>query len=182
VHFSGSPGLLTPFLSRSRVRAALPHVRGSVLDHGCGPGALAARVAPAHYLGVDLDEGALEVARTNYPSHQFRSEVPAGALFDTVVSLAVIEHVDDPAAYMKDLSTLVREDGRVVVSTPHPRTRTVYHLGAKVGLFSTGASEDHKDLLGEVDLAKCARLAALRIEHFGTFMAGANQIVVLRPA
>ena len=175
-----APGFLTPFLARMRVRAALPHVRGSVLDHGCGFGALAPYIPPARYLGFDVNESSLEDARARNPSHRFTSELPAGTTFDTVVSMAVIEHVDDPAAYLRGLTAFVGEGGRVVLTTPRPSWNGVYALGARLGVFSMTANDEHR-LLGKAALTEFCSAAGLRVVRFDTFLAGANQLAILEP-
>jgi 2-polyprenyl-3-methyl-5-hydroxy-6-metoxy-1,4-benzoquinol methylase len=174
-----APGFLTPFLARMRVRAALPHVRGSVLDHGCGFGALAPYVPPAQYLGFDINEGALEDARARNPSHRFTSELPVETTFDTVVSMAVIEHVDDPAVYLRGLTAFIGEGGRVVLTTPRPSWNGAYALGARLGLFSVTAHEEHR-LVDKAAITEASLTAGLRIVHFGTFLVGANQLAVLQ--
>jgi 2-polyprenyl-3-methyl-5-hydroxy-6-metoxy-1,4-benzoquinol methylase len=168
-------------LIRRRVKAALPHVRGRVLDHGCGPGGLAAEVPPDRYLGFDIDESTLEVARARYPSHRFTSRLPEGERFDTVVSMAVIEHVDEPAEYLRALRAFVGDGGRLFLTTPHPSSKAVYDLGARLGIFSRLASEEHHPLLGEAEIREHAGSAGLQVLEFGTFMAGANQLAVLAP-
>jgi SAM-dependent methyltransferase len=45
---------------------------GSVLDIGCGYGALAAYVPAEGYLGVDMVPAFIEAARTKYPHHHFK--------------------------------------------------------------------------------------------------------------
>lgn len=172
-------GVLTPFLYRQRVRAVLPHVRGSVLDHGCGVYSLAARVPPEKYLGVDVDEDSLAVARSRHPLHRFASEVPDEAKYDTVASMAVIEHVPDPASYLRHLGGFLGPGGRIVLTTPHPRMERLYTWGAKLRLFSPLASEEHEHLLDPRELERCAERAGLRVAHYRTFLGGANQLAVL---
>jgi 2-polyprenyl-3-methyl-5-hydroxy-6-metoxy-1,4-benzoquinol methylase len=177
----GSAGLFTPFLIRRRVQAAMPYVRGSVLDHGCGPGGLAVHVPPARYLGYDIDEATLAVARASHPEHRFTGELPVGERFDTVVSMAVIEHVDDPVEYLQGLAAFVRDGGRVILTTPHPSSEALYRLGARLGLFSSLASDEHQPLLDEAALAGNSRPAGLDVLHYTTFMGGVNQLAVLGP-
>jgi 2-polyprenyl-3-methyl-5-hydroxy-6-metoxy-1,4-benzoquinol methylase len=172
-------GVLTPFLYRQRIRAALPHLRGSVLDHGCGVYSLAPQVAPEDYLGVDIDEPSLAVARNRHPSHRFANEVPDGSRYDTVASLAVIEHVPDPVAYLRRLSSFLGQGGRIVLTTPHPRMERFYTVGAKLRVFSPRASEEHEHFLDRRELDRCAERAGLRLSHYKTFLAGANQLAVL---
>jgi 2-polyprenyl-3-methyl-5-hydroxy-6-metoxy-1,4-benzoquinol methylase len=172
-------GLLTPFLYRQRVRAVLPYLRGSVLDHGCGVYSLASQVAPENYLGVDIDEDALAAVRSRHPSHRFATDVPDEAEYDTVASLAVIEHVADPTAYLRHLSGFLGQGGWIVLTTPHPRMERVYGLGAKLQLFSARASEEHEHFLARREIDRCAERAGLRLSHYQTFLGGANQLAVL---
>ena len=58
----GNEGLLSPWLWRKRVAAAFPHLRGKVLDIGCGSGALAEHVTAESYTGVDIDRDSLAIA------------------------------------------------------------------------------------------------------------------------
>jgi 2-polyprenyl-3-methyl-5-hydroxy-6-metoxy-1,4-benzoquinol methylase len=172
-------GVLTPFLYRQRVRAVLPHLRGTVLDHGCGVYSLAPRVPPENYLGVDIDEDSLAMAKDRHPSHRFAKEVPDGAHYDTVASLAVIEHVPDPAAYLGHISRFLGPGGRIVLTTPHPRVERLYGLGARLRLFSPLASEEHEHFLDRAELGRCAERAGLRASYYQTFLGGANQLAVL---
>lgn len=92
----GGEGILSPLLRFLRLRIVRPYLRGMVLDVGCGSGVLASVVQPGSYLGVDVDEEALAEARRQYPRHNFQSFLPpAEPVFDTVIAMAVIEHVLD---------------------------------------------------------------------------------------
>lgn len=74
-----------------------------MLDVGCGTGALAAFVSPDCYLGVEIDYDSLAKARA-YPWHRFEGALSnSGERFDTVIALAVIEHVPDPAGFLREL-------------------------------------------------------------------------------
>ena len=50
---------------------ALPHLKGLVLDYGCGTGTIARYVDVDRYLGVDSDPESIDIARGDYPSHSF---------------------------------------------------------------------------------------------------------------
>lgn len=175
-------GFLTPFLHKQRVRAVLPHLRGTVLDHGCGVFSLADRVPPEEYLGVDVDDDSLETVQRRHPTHTFTRAVPEGTRYDTVASMAVIEHVPDPADYLRQLKQFLGPGSRIVLTTPHPRMERVYSLGAKARLFSPRASEEHEQLLDPRELERHAERAGLQIVHYETFLAGANQLAVLASA
>lgn len=179
----GAEGLLSPFLRKQRFAAALPFLRGKVLDVGCGSGGLCRYLAPDNYLGVDLDSESLRLASAQYPAYNFQAQFPPLEIkFDTVIALAVIEHVDDPRAFLHELAARLAQgdQGRVVITTPHPSMEVVHTLGARIGLFSRHANEEHEELLDRRALDQCARSVGLAIEHYRRFLFGANQVCVFR--
>lgn len=102
---------------------------------------------PENYLGVDIDETFFALARERHPLHRFSGQVPSDTHYDTVASLAVIEHVPDPAAYLKDLSRLLRRRRPRRLESAAPPQESVYEAGAKLRLFSARASEGTCDYL-----------------------------------
>lgn len=181
----GSEGLLSPFLRARRLAAARPYLHGRVLDVGCGVGALAALVGPDAYLGVEVDPDALSLARAAHSRHRFQAELPsAGAGFDTVVCLAVIEHLPDPAAFLGELAARLADpaDSCIVLTTPHPAVDRLHDWGAALGLFSKAANEEHQALLDETALRALGAAASLRLARYQRFLLGANQLAVYRRA
>ena len=179
----GSEGLLSPYLRRRRIAAAQPFLRGRVLDVGCGAGALAGLVPPDRYVGVDPDADSLSAARRAWPAHAFLDTMPDGDPgFDTVVSLAVIEHVPDPQAFLGALGAMLKGGAgdRIVLTTPRPAVDWLHGAGAAVGIFSSHASEEHEALLGRRDLEALARAGGFAVELYRRFLSGANQLLVLR--
>lgn len=80
-----------------------------VLDHGCGSG---------HFVRYLTDQG---YDCTGYDPYNPRLCDPAALQqrFDLVTSQDVIEHVDDPAAFLQRLLDRVAPGGRLVVGTPY---------------------------------------------------------------
>lgn len=179
----GTEGFLSPFLRRKRITAALPYLQGRVLDFGCGSGALAQWLPPDRYLGMEIDHESIERAQANHLSHRFHhGNGGVDEKFDTVVSLAVIEHVRDPSDFLRTLSAYLSpgSDARIVVTTPHPSMDWVHESGAKIGLFSWHASDEHEQLLGENELRIAGASAGLDLVVYKRFLLGANQIAVFR--
>jgi SAM-dependent methyltransferase len=46
--------------------------------------------------------------------------VLAGRRFDTIICGELIEHLETPYDFLRDLSRLLNEDGRLILSTPNP--------------------------------------------------------------
>lgn len=178
----GTEGLLSPFLRRQRFKAAKPYLNGRILDVGCGSGALAELVDPAWYVGIEVDEDSVNKAKQSYPHHFFQNSLPpAEEKFNTVVSLAVIEHVPDPAAFLSSLSQYLEgPKARIVITTPHPSVDWIHDVGASAGLFSQHANEEHEDLLSYEKLDIAGNQAGLRLVSYRRFLFGANQIAVFR--
>lgn len=175
----GSEGLLSPFLRNRRFAAARPYLRGRVLDVGCGAGGLARFVQPEAYLGVEMDPTSLALAQAAYPAHRFTPALPMqGEHFDTIVALAVIEHVPSPAAFLRSLAMLLdtSKDARIICTTPHPAVDFIHGLGSRVGLFSRSANEEHEDLLDRAALGRAGAQAGLAMVEYKRFLLGANQI------
>ena len=179
----GAEGLLSPFLRNRRIVAVRPYLEGSVLDFGCGAGALAAWVAPSRYLGIDIDAESLRRARAGFPQHRFLAALPEPAeRFDSVLALAVIEHVRDAVALLRLLSGHLTETqtARLVLTTPHPSVDWVHHVGAAIGLFSRHASEEHETLMDSAALTRAGAKAGLTIVCYRRFLFGANQLAVFQ--
>jgi 2-polyprenyl-3-methyl-5-hydroxy-6-metoxy-1,4-benzoquinol methylase len=178
-------GLLSPFLRSRRIAAAKPFLgQGSLLDIGCGTGELARDVDPTRYVGVDRDEESIAIARKEFPTHRFItlaefSASPPRSQFAQIVGLAVIEHVDDPQQWLAWVRILLKPDGRVVLTTPHPSVRRIHELGGRVGLFSREGAKEHRELIGRWRMSELANASGFRIRHFRRFLIGCNQLFVL---
>ena len=174
-------GFLSPFLQRARIAAARPHLAGRVLDIGCGNGALAAHVAPGLYLGIDRDRKALAAARASFPKHQFVEALPSTGRFDTVVALALIEHLKAPRGALEAWAALLSERGRILLTTPHQSFRLAHEFGSRLGLFSQEAADEHEEMFDRGSLAALAEGSGFRVEHYRRFLGGANQLFILAP-
>jgi SAM-dependent methyltransferase len=179
-----SEGLLSPYLRRRRIAAVMPYLRGRVLDVGCGTGSLARLVEPKLYMGVDRDAWSIAKAQASFPKHDFNGHMPAAdEKFDTVIALAVIEHVSNPAEFLQNLAShlVASTDARIVCTTPHPSVDWLHDTGAAIGLFSKHASDEHEDLLDFSHLKTAGLEAGLNLLKYRRFLVGANQLAVFQP-
>jgi len=115
----------------ARYRFAKDFVNGKrVLDIACGDGygaAALAKAGAASVAGVDISSEACEQARRKYGLDTRVGDAQAIPLpdqsIDVVVSFETIEHVDDPAVFLRECARVLVPEGLLIVSTPN---RPVY--------------------------------------------------------
>ena len=99
----------------------------SALDVGCGAGLLAEPLARlgAKVIGVDASPEVIAVARGHAATMGLAIDYRVGDVealegqFDLVTAMEVIEHVADPAAFLKALAKQLASGGLLVMSTPN---------------------------------------------------------------
>ena len=107
-----------------------------ILIAGCGAGHEAALIQKrmnADVIGVDV-ENFLKPEFSHWPNFNFQVESVTDLpfednYFDAVFYHHVIEHVDDPAESLRELSRVLKPDGWIFVGTPN-RHRLVSSVGA----------------------------------------------------
>jgi SAM-dependent methyltransferase len=177
-------GTLSSFLRLQRFKAIRPYLRGSVLDLGCGYAEIIPHLAPGQpYLGVDRHAGILDWLHANRPGHTFlRRDFDTAPLdlpgrYATILMLAVIEHLKEPDLLLRQLPALLEPDGLVVLTTPTPLGDRIHRLGARLGLFSTHAVNEHETIFDQASLAAIVNLCGLRPVAYRKFLFGGNQVL-----
>lgn len=104
------------------VRSLLPPAPGRVLDVGCGDGHLAPMLGD-RVLGLEASETLARAARSRLPVLVARAPdlscIRAGSV-DTVVSVYLLDLLDDEDAFFSSVAPVVTDGGHLVVVMNHP--------------------------------------------------------------
>ena len=99
----------------------------TALDVGCGAGLLAEPLARlgAKVTGIDASPEVISVAREHSAAMGLEIDYRAGDIqqlggkFDLITCMEVIEHVADPAAFIRALARRLAANGLLIMSTPN---------------------------------------------------------------
>jgi putative flippase GtrA/ubiquinone/menaquinone biosynthesis C-methylase UbiE len=90
-----------------------------LLDIGCGSSPIITHYANA--VGIDTNNQKLEFMRSKYRGATFAnfqlSDFPDNS-FDYVLCIEVIEHVSNPASFVREISRVMKEGGKAIIATP----------------------------------------------------------------
>ena len=136
IHTTTNKGLHEFVAERVLARYAGPGIRAA--DLGSGPGAMAARL---HSFGCDVlavdrspegFEADLPHIALDFNQNDFASEF-GPASFDLVTAIEVIEHVESPIGFLRNIGRLLAPRGVAVITTPN-----VDSLPARAKFLLTG--------------------------------------------
>jgi 2-polyprenyl-3-methyl-5-hydroxy-6-metoxy-1,4-benzoquinol methylase len=180
-------GLLSSYLTKQRTARVEPYAKGVVLDLGCGRAVVLQNCAQTidSYYGVDHGEARLDDLKKSYPESNFfcrnlnTDTLDFDMRFDTILLIAVIEHISNQTHLAEQLARNLKPGGRIVITTPTPWGDRVHRLGARIGLFAASAVDSHVVIYNRKKFETLADACSLRIEKYKTFQFGCNQLVVL---
>ncbi|MCA9260930.1 MAG: class I SAM-dependent methyltransferase, partial [Planctomycetales bacterium] len=99
--------------------AATKYAHGRLVDIGCGRKPWREVFAPHvdEYIGVDHANTQHDIQFADVVADAYDTTLPDGAA-DTVVSLAVLEHLEEPGAAIIEMARLLKPGGRLILTAP----------------------------------------------------------------
>jgi len=182
-----------PYLSKKRSYAVKPWLKGDVLDIGCGGESSLADLLDEgqRYVCIDIQEDAIQRLRETKPEHEFYCfdiEEEGKLLeimrsqFDTIVLLAVIEHLKNPAALLRQCRSLLKPNGCIVISTPTPRGDKLMRAFKRAFGIKHEELEEYSPHITNFDEQTLGSLLTsdnhLRVACYKKFEFGLNQLIV----
>jgi SAM-dependent methyltransferase len=151
-----------------------------ILDLGCGSGYAVTRFLGApgdEVLGLDLYAPNVQYAKQHFERQGLTFECRSATslaqsrqTFDVVVLADVLEHLDDPAAVLKECRRLLAADGMLLVTIPNG-----------YGPFEIESAISRVPLLGWF-LLKVAALVAHVLNRFGPLRGRWTEVLARTPA
>jgi len=155
--------LLEKYLQNYRFKMAEPYLIGDVLDFG-GNNRELKKLVKGKYLVVNYDRSLMDNTH-----------------FDTIVSLAVIEHipVKEVENIFKEFKIVLNKKGRIFLTIPTKMAKPVLKIMAFVGILDKENMGEHKHYWDEKDLRYLAKKAGFVVKKYKKFQFGFNQLAIL---
>ena len=157
---------LEKFLQYLRFRRVRNYLKGDILDFGGNEGELKKFVgATSSYTVVNYDHSEMKEKE-----------------FDTIVSLAVIEHIEVESVYeiFGKFKKCLRKEGRIFLTTPTPASKPILEFLAWVGLLDKQNIEEHKHYWDRSDIFRLAEKSGFEVLKYRKFQLGFNQWALLK--
>lgn len=152
-------------LQKQRFEKIKPYINGSILDFGGNYGELK-KITDGDYLVANYDHSVFE-----------------GKKFDTIVSLAVFEHIK-----YEDLFTLLKaffdnnlnEGGKLVFTTPTRMSHPLLLFLSQLGFLQKDNIKEHKHYLNKKKILELCNYSGFKMIYYKKFQLGMNQLAILK--
>ncbi|QNL21384.1 methyltransferase domain-containing protein [Hyphobacterium sp. CCMP332] len=151
-------------LQNMRFSKAKRYIKGDVLDFGGNEGELKPFVK-GEYTIVNYDHSPME-----------------GKTFDSIISLAVIEHIDYDEVFkiFEKFQTKLRNGGTIFLTTPTPASKPLLELLANIGILEKQNIEEHKHYWNKKEITELAEKNGFEMIKYQKFQLGMNQYALMR--
>jgi len=180
-HCEEKEPLLEGILSTLRFNKIIEHIpqNSKILDLGCGYNANFIRKISnknCHCFGLDISiNKELHLNNTTLAEHNLNNKLPFDDnIFDVVISLANLEHLQDLKFAFKEIFRVLKPGGILLLTTPSIYAKPVLEfLSFKLHLVSENEIRDHKNYFNKKILSDMCRevgFSQIRHKYFQIFM------------
>ena len=185
-------GILSPLLEKWRLKKIATWVNGDIiLDCGCGHGEMLKYLPNISiYTGVEADKTIIENANICTKPLDIDIDFLAVKLgkdklilknkYDTIIMSAILEHLDNPEDVLGELKHFLTANGRIIITTPLPKSKQILNIGSKLKIFSSEAFHEHKNHYSEQSLIRLMNKMDLDVVHYEKFELNLNQLAVVK--
>jgi len=151
-----------------------------VCDLGCGRTAVFLKsISDIIKKGIGLDEEAVEYQddKLEIKKYQISGSLPlTDESCDILTLVAVLEHLSNPQAVLRECCRVLKKGGKLILTTPSPLAKPILEfLAFKLKLIDAGEIRDHKNYFRPEDLRKLLVSSGfeengIKISHFELFL------------
>jgi len=110
------------YLYKARLKTVKPHIRGRLLDLGCGTNKLAKEYGDG--VGVDVfDFGGADLIIPDTSQTPFDDES-----FDTITIIAALNHIPNRESVLREMNRITKPSGKLIITMIPPIISMVWHL------------------------------------------------------
>ncbi len=165
---------------------------GNILELWCGqwfiPNYLIKKWAKNNYTGLDSNGDIINTLSGNFTTYKFiqhdldESVNLGNVIFDTVISIAVIEHIYNQKNFLLTATKNLKIGWRLVITTPSNfGNDLIYPLMCKLGLRKgKWVLDDHITIYNKDRFLVAGSDFGLEIEHFEFFEFFCNQLIIFK--
>jgi Methylase involved in ubiquinone/menaquinone biosynthesis len=103
-----------------KIKLLAPELSGKLLDFGCGAKPYQELFSNAqNYIGIDIENEGHDHENENIDVYYDGETIPfENETFDSIFSSEVLEHVPDVDACLKELSRVLKPEGKILITVP----------------------------------------------------------------
>lgn len=163
------------FLLQWRIRVVLPHVKGRLLDIGCGTNKLV-RSYIGDGIGVDVYQWEdVDLVVDDSSKLPFRDQE-----FDTVTIIAALNHIPNREEVLKEAYRVLRSEGQIIITMLPPLISTLWHVLRKpwdVDQSERGMKDHEVFGLTRKEIHFLLKNSCFRLSNEERFMLGLNCMI-----
>lgn len=186
-HFQEDEPFLEKLLGDLRYRKIIGYIpsNSKVLDLGCGyRGKFLKKISGKISRGVGLDISVSPnflTAKIDLIAHDLNRPLPfQNNKFDVVVSLANLEHLEEPEKSLMEIHRVLKPGGILLLTAPSTYGKPVLELLSFLRLVSRQEIEDHKNYFNKkILLDYCENIGFSSCKH-KYFQAGMNNFLIAK--
>ena len=175
-------------LRKRQVTKRLPKQPGVIADFGSGYDcrllrSLLSEYKEAQTIGIDteFDERLSSIDRLSRVTANLNEPLPMeDQSVDVALSLAVLEHLDRPEVFGREVCRVLRPGGVLLLTTPGPTSKPLLEfLAFRLHIIDEHEIADHKHYFSSAELIELFAKSGFKRENISaqTFLFGMNNIV-----
>lgn len=185
-HFQGKEPILESLLRDLRYAKIVKHIplNKNVLDLGCGYNyfllqKIVGNLNSATGVDINLPQKSSR-KKIKLVSADINKKIPLKTnSYDVATAMAILEHVENPEFFLKEIKRVLKKNGKVIITTPSLNAKPFLEfLSFKLGIISKDEIADHKQYFTKYTLYKVLKKVGYHKIEVKQFQLGFNLFAI----